>query len=195
MTAKDARGQTDHVAGKAAARLIAGMGLVMAVIASASCGSPTPAAPTPQVYSTPLYGRVAVAEAIVRQAPDVAAEEVARLPRGAEVRVLGSQGEWLQVQAPSVTGWVLGDLVTIGESSPTLLPAPTPTHLQTASPLPPSTLTPRPTPPPAAALLVFRTQVFHPSPGGRGAAGNPPGRALFAVQGTSSSALWRSTRA
>lgn len=121
---------------------------LLATLVVVSCAPSTDAVssatPSPETYATPYYGQVYVREAIIRESPDIGSSEVTRLPQGTSVSVLARQGEWVQVEGASGSGWVYAELLNISVSPPTLTPTATPPSTPTPTPCP--TVCPSPSP-------------------------------------------------
>jgi hypothetical protein len=62
--------------------------------------------PQKQAVAAPGAAGVMLREEVLRAAPNAAAESLAKLGKGATVRVLGNDGGWTQVHIAGTTGWV-----------------------------------------------------------------------------------------
>ncbi|MBV7338471.1 hypothetical protein KFU94_61665 [Chloroflexi bacterium TSY] len=70
----------------------------------------------PEVIDPPSRRQINVEGAIVRESPDVASREIARLAQGTIVTVVARQGEWRQIEAPEIFpkgGWILSFFLSV----------------------------------------------------------------------------------
>ena len=151
--------------------IVQAIGVILATLILIACtpSTPTvaPATSTPEIYTTPYYGRVNVREAIVRQSPDIESPEITRPLWGTSVSVIARQGEWVQVEETFGSGWIYAELLTISDSPPTPTPTMTPSSTPTSTPTPhPTDPTARPSPSPTSApsTLSATPTTTQPSP-------------------------------
>lgn len=120
-------------------------GWVLATHTSAA-SAPVAAPSQPQAQT----GTVNVSVLNIRSGPGTNFERIGTVAQGATVTILQKQSDWLQIRLTSgLTGWALGQYITLRQPTLAPLPSPTPAPVPAPTPAPGPAPAPEPVPYPA----------------------------------------------